>query len=200
MITAALRRTIERAGPRTQEERCELCAAELSDGHSHILDTGPRRPLCVCRACGLLFTQPGAARGHYRSIPDRREQVAGVDPSRLRVPVGLAFFVVSDGGAVLAHYPSPAGATRWEVDASDWQAVSEGCPALSTLLCEVEALLVNTSQGSREAWIVPVSDCYRLAGIVRQRWEGLSGGQRVWHAIDEFFDELRRIDGKHPGR
>lgn len=198
MITGALRRTIERAEPRV--ERCELCTAEVGEHHAHVLDTSSRRPLCVCRACGLLFAQPGAARGHYRWIPDRREQVAGVDPARLRVPVGLAFFVRSDDGGVLAHYPSPAGATRWEADSGDWQAVTERCPALSTLLPEVEALLVNTSRGHREAWIVPVSDCYRLAGRVRQRWEGLSGGQRVWHAIDEFFDELRRTDGQHPDR
>ncbi len=116
------------------------------------------------------------------------------------MPVGLAFFVVDEAGGISAHYPSPAGATRWDVDPEDWQALRRECPALDGLIPLVEALLVNAVRGGAEAWIVPVSECYRLVGLVRQGWEGLSGGTKVWTRVEEFFDQLRRSDGDHTAR
>lgn len=198
MRTEALERMIRRASDRrtlSEPESCALCATGLPGNHPHMLDTEARRPLCVCQACSVLFHRPAASEGRYRLVPDRRVRLAGVAPAHLGVPVGLAFFVLSDGGEVTAHYPSPAGATRWEVDGDDWQAVTAACPPLGALAAEVEALLVNTAGGRSEAWIVPISDCYRLVGVVRQEWQGLSGGERVWKAIEEFFSQLRRTDG-----
>lgn len=203
MKTGALERVVRRGVTRTSPaaEPCALCAVPLSTDHPHVLDTESRNPMCVCRPCSLLFDKEAASLGHYRTIPERRVRLAGVDPARLRVPVGLAFFVVGDGGEVTAHYPSPAGATRWEVDPSDWTAALAATDQLSDLAPEVEALLVNTGRvntgrvntgkGLSEAWIVPVSDCYRLVGIVVETWEGLSGGDRVWKAIEDFFVDLR---------
>lgn len=196
MKTAALERAIRR-GPRQAKatETCSFCAWEVADDHPHILDVDAGRPLCVCRACALLFDRPAAAQGRYRRIPSRRAALQGVRTADLRTPVGLAFFVASDDGPVRAHYPSPAGATRWEVDPADWRAALAACPALETMEPEVEALLVNSANGRSEAWIVPVSDSYRLVAVVRAEWEGLSGGDRVWKAIETFFDELRRKNG-----
>jgi hypothetical protein len=57
---------------------------------------------------------------------------------------------------------------------------------------DVEALLVNHARGAREHWIVPVDECYRLVGLLRTHWRGLSGGQEVWTEIGKFFDALRR--------
>lgn len=173
-----------------------------------MLDVPARRPVCVCGPCAVLFERPGAA-GRYRAIPARRRPVAGLPTASLHVPVGLAFFVAADDGSVTAHYPSPAGATRWEVDGEDWAAAVAACAELDGMEAEVEALLVNRghvrSSASRpepsrpEAWIVPVTDCYRLVAVVREHWEGLSGGERVWKAVEEFLDQLRRIDGKDTG-
>jgi hypothetical protein len=53
----------------------------------------------------------------------------------------------------------------------------------------VEALLVNRARGTRQHFLVPIDDCYRLAGLIRTRWRGLSGGEEVWKEIDRFFEE-----------
>jgi hypothetical protein len=201
--TAALERVIGRAGPfvgRRSSETCALCTLDLREGHPHLLDTDQLQPLCVCRACAVLFDRATDSQGRYRRIPDRRVQLTGVTPADLGVPVGLAFFVVSGQGDVRAHYPSPAGATRWEVDRPDWERAIVGCPALAGLAAEVEALLLNSTHDRTEAWIVPVTDCYRLVAVVRQTWQGLSGGTRVWEEIEKLFDELRRSDGKDTRR
>lgn len=199
--TDALERAIRRRPRRLRTaEACSFCAVEVPDDHPHILDVDAGRPLCVCRACALLFDRPAAAEGRYRRIPSRRLPLEGVRTGQLRVPVGLAFFVSSDEGPVRAHYPSPAGATRWEVDPEDWRAARAACPQLGDLQPEVEAVLVNSANAHSEAWIVPVSDCYRLVAIVGAEWEGLSGGDRVWQAIETFFQELRRKNGPDPRR
>lgn len=202
MRTDALERAIRRRPSQAPiAEPCSFCALELPDDHPHILDVDAGRPLCVCRACALLFDRPAAARGRYRRMPSRRLPLQGLRTAQLRVPVGLAFFVVSDEGPVLAHYPSPAGATRWVVDPDDWQAAQAACSPLGDLEPEVEAVLVNSANGRSEAWIVPVSDCYRLVAIVGANWQGLSGGDRVWQAIEAFFEELRRKkNGPDPRR
>jgi len=42
-----------------------------------------------------------------------------------------------------------------------------------------------------EYYIVPIDACYRLVGLIRLHWRGLSGGTEVWQAIGRFFSELR---------
>ena len=82
------------------EEACELCAAPIGPAHGHLADLENSTLNCACRACYLLFTEPGAGRGRYRAVPDRYLR----DPARpltaaewagLDVPVGLAFFLHS---------------------------------------------------------------------------------------------------------
>jgi hypothetical protein len=193
---------IRRAGTRGRgaPEHCDLCAEPIPDAHRHLLDTDADAVLCACTACSILFGRDAASNGHYRLVPDRRERLAGVDPGLLGVPVGLAFFVRRESGAVLAHYPSPAGATRWEIEPDAWQSVVRTSPGLAGLAPQVEALLVNTTGDRREAWLVPVDDCYRLVAVVRREWTGLTGGDRVAPAIERFFDELGRRYGQDPGR
>ena len=43
----------------------------------------------------------------------------------------------------------------------------------------------------REHFIVPIDACYELVGLIRLKWRGLSGGEEVWKAIEEFFERLR---------
>jgi hypothetical protein len=42
-----------------------------------------------------------------------------------------------------------------------------------------------------EYYIVPIDACYRLVGVIRMHWKGLSGGTEVWTEIGSFFSELR---------
>jgi hypothetical protein len=176
-------------------ERCDFCALPVPPGHRHVLDLGRGELQCTCRACSLLFTREAAGqsssrRGHYRLVPEERVRLSEFSPAELGVPVGLAFFVKQEDGAVLAHYPSPAGATRWEVDADAWAQAARRIPALARLAVQVQALLVDTTRGSAERWIVPIDDCYRLVALVRREWTGLSGGVRVWPEVRRFFDDL----------
>lgn len=196
MTTTALERVVRRAADRRAEaaQRCSLCGSTISTAHRHLLDKAQDTLLCVCYACSVLFNRAVASEGHYRLVPERRVRLSGVDPANLGVPVGLAFFVKQDDGSVVAHYPSPAGATRWEVDADAWAMVVENCAQLDEMAADVEALLVNSRRGGhgdRTAWLVPIDDCYRLVAIVRTHWRGMYGGDTVWPAIESFFAELR---------
>ncbi len=195
-----VRRTEQRGRAAAAEERCDLCNLVVPERHRHMVDMENHAVLCVCRACAVLFDRDGAGDRHYRLIPEQRRRVSGVAPAQLGVPVGLAYFVRAEDGEVRAHYPSPAGATRWEVDGGAWREAVRRCPELDGIAAEVEALLVNTSKGRSEAWVVPLDDCYRLVAVVRQHWRGLYGGERVWAEINSFFEALRRHDGSHQGR
>jgi hypothetical protein len=196
VTSGALDRVIRRPvqGP-AAEDRCELCGVALPDAHAHLLDEARGEPRCACRACALLFEPEEAGHGQYRLVPDRRVRLTGLSPADLGVPVGLAFFVRRPDGRVLAHYPSPAGATQWEVDAGAWNGVAESCEPLRTMLPMVEALLVSSVRGADERWLVPIDDCYRLVALIRREWTGLSGGGRVWTEIERFFGELAARGG-----
>jgi Family of unknown function (DUF5947) len=190
-VTDALARVIRRTRRRGPAgERCDFCAVELPVQHRHLLDTDRREISCVCQACSLLFHREAASDGHYRLVPRRRVRLSEVPTEGLGVPVGLAFFVPRSGDTVEAHYPSPAGPTRWEVDPAAWRDVVAHCPQLADLTPEVEALLVNTTQGRSEHWLTPIDDCFALVALVRREWSGLSGGPRVWPEIDRFFANL----------
>jgi hypothetical protein len=162
----------------------------VPDGHPHLYDTGQDEVRCVCGPCSVLFAQGGAGGGQCRLVPRRRIRLPRVDTAVLGVPVGLVFFVPRADGAVTAQGPSPAGAMRWEVDAAAWQRLAGTCPQLASVEPEVEALLVNTVHGLDHHWIVPIDDCYRMVALVRREWRGLSGGGRVWPAVERFFEDL----------
>lgn len=193
----ALRRAIRRrsGGAAADVERCDLCNVAVPEQHRHVLDEQRDELMCACQACTLLFQRDAAGRGHYRLVPDQRVRLPELSPQELGVPVGLAFFVLRPDGSVIAHYPSPMGPTRCEVDPEAWQAMQERCTPLQDLTPGVQALLVNTARGAREHWIVPTDDCYRLVALVRREWKGLSGGSQVWPAIERFFVGLDRRPG-----
>ncbi|GAA3785070.1 DUF5947 family protein [Streptomyces chiangmaiensis] len=191
MTSGALARVIRSAAERrTDAERCDLCGADIPSEHRHLLGTSGEEVLCACRPCSLLFAEAGASEGRYRLVPRRRVRLPPVGTRALGVPVGLAFFVRRADGTVTAHYPSPAGATRWEADPVAWRDVVADCPPLATLEPDMEALLVNTARSAQEHWITPIDDCFRVVAAVRREWRGLSGGSRVWPAVDQFFAEL----------
>ncbi|MFC4056116.1 DUF5947 family protein [Actinomadura syzygii] len=192
--SGALGRAILRSSTRARDDdRCGLCDVPVADGHAHVLDESTGELECACRACALLFEKDGAGFGHYRLVPDRRLRLSGVSAADLGVPVRLAFFTVGPDGAVTARYPSPVGATAWTVDPAAWTAAAAREPGLASMRPAVEALLVSTVGGADEQWLVPIDDCYRLVAVIREAWTGLSGGDRVWGAVEEFFT---RLDGR----
>jgi hypothetical protein len=122
----------------------------------------------------MLFD--GMERSKYKRVPRRVKVFAGFKLSdaqweSLFIPINLAFFFRSSiEGRTIALYPSPAGA--------------------------VEALLVNRISRSEKAieaqyCIAPIDECYKLVGLIRANWKGLSGGAEVWDEVDRFFAALR---------
>jgi Family of unknown function (DUF5947) len=179
------------------EEKCELCAKRIGDGHEHLLELANRRVLCACEPCAILFSNHTAAR--YRRIPRqvRRLRDFALDDlewDSLLIPINLAFFLYSSAeGRVVAQYPSPAGAMQSQLDLEYWAAIVERCPTLKTLESDVEALLVNRVSQPAQHYLAPIDHCYRLVGILRTHWRGISGGQEVWKEVERFFGELREF-------
>ena len=113
------------------------------------------------------------------------------------IPISLAFFSYStahdaSGGKITALYPSPAGAAESALRLEAWREIADANPELQNLAPDVEALLVNRVGATREYFIAPIDECYRLVGLIRMHWRGLSGGAAVWGEIGRFFDDLRR--------
>lgn len=186
-------------------EHCELCGEPLPQEHRHLLTVATREIRCVCRACSILFDQEAASDGKYRLVPDRRLYLADfrmddVQWESLRIPVGLAFiFYNTPAQRVAAFYPSPMGPTESLLHLDTWSELVECNPALAGMQRDVEALLVNRARGAREHFLVPIDECYRLVGVIRTSWRGLSGGQEVWQEVKRFFAALRERARIVPG-
>jgi hypothetical protein len=180
---------------RAATERCELCSAELAELHSHLLEPGKRQILCACEACAVLFC--GQAGGHYLRIPRRivaltNFHMTDMQWEALMVPINLAFFYYDSASSrVIAMYPSPAGATESLLSLESWQEIRYENPSLQAMQPDVEALLVNRVGATPQYFVVPMDECFRLVGIIRMHWKGLSGGTEVWGHIQEFFAQMQ---------
>ena len=42
-----------------------------------------------------------------------------------------------------------------------------------------------------EYYLLPIDECFKLVGLIRANWRGLSGGAEVWKQIGEFFGGLK---------
>lgn len=180
---------------REQAEVCELCAAAISPVHQHLLELDKRGVTCSCDPCAILFG--GNAKQRYRRIPRdvRRLHEFTMDDREwdsLLIPINLAFFVHSSAaGRVIAQYPSPGGTMESSLDLEYWNAIVERNPVLKKFDPDVEALLVNRLANSAPQYYrAPIDQCFRLVGIIRTHWRGLSGGKDVWKEIDRFFRQL----------
>jgi len=209
---------LRRFAPKTiPGEHCDLCSLRLSKDHQHLLQVSQRKIICACEACAVLFSDGSNSR--FKRIPRRARRLedfrlSDLDWESLRIPIGLAFFfhksgdgssvvtkgrpgtvALPDGRAsdtVVAFYPSPAGATESLLDLSAWTDLIRANPLLNEMQPDVEALLVNRIAKKHEYYLAPIDECYRLVGLIRTNWRGLSGGQQVWSRIDQFFRELER--------
>jgi len=183
--------------PDRPPEFCDLCHLPLAEEHPHLLQVSNHEVLCACEACAVLFSHRGE-HGRFFRIPRDAQQLTGfvisdAEWSALRLPIDLAFFVQRySEGHPTAYYPSPAGCTESLLDLAAWTGLVERNSVLAQLTPGVEALLVNRTRGRRDYFIAPIDQCYKLAGLIRRHWRGLSGGDAVWHAIGEFFDALDR--------
>ena len=180
-------------------ERCELCSAELTHDHEHLLEPSTRQLLCSCHPCAILFS--GQTETKYRRVPRRVRLLADFRMTdaqweSLSIPIGMAFFFHSSTeGKIIALYPSPAGAIESLLDLGAWDSVVEENPLLMELEADVEALLVNRLKGTADYYLVPIDECYKLVGLIRAGWRGLSGGSEVWQEIEKFFAGLKEKSG-----
>ncbi|HEY2783810.1 MAG TPA: DUF5947 family protein [Fimbriiglobus sp.] len=190
---------------REPEEMCELCSNALDAGHPHLVEPLSQKMLCSCEACAILFSSQ--QNGLYRRVSRRIVQLTDfrLDDARwdeLYLPINLAFFHCSTAaGRVVALYPSPAGAMHSLLSLESWQGLVDDNPILGEFEADVEALLVNRVSPRRDYYRVPIDECYKLVGLVRSHWQGLSGGSQVWGVIAEFFRDLEaRAVGGSPCR
>jgi hypothetical protein len=115
----------------------------------------------------------------------------------LMIPINMAFlFRSSLENKIVALYPSPAGAVESLLPLDAWAEIEAQNPSLHQLKPDIEALLVNRvghAHGLRDAeyYIAPIDECYKLVGLIRANWKGLSGGAEVWTEVGRFFMELR---------
>jgi hypothetical protein len=181
-------------------ERCELCSAALGREHPHLVEIALRQIVCACEACAMLFD--GMAGSKYKRVSKRARLLANFQMTdgqweSLLIPINMAFFFRSSTeGRTVTLYPSPAGAVESLLPLDAWSEIVQENAVLRELQPDIEALLVNRVGHAHELsraeyYIAPIDDCYRLVGMIRTSWKGLSGGSEVWIAIGRFFSELR---------
>ena len=182
-------------------ERCELCGLELSSEHEHLVEPINRKLLCACTACAILFESQSGTR--YKRVPRRVQflrdfRLTDAQWDALRVPIEMVFFFRSTPQErVIALYPSPAGPTESLLPLDTWEEIEKLNPVLREMEADVTALLANRVGHLRAAvppeyYLVPIDECYKLVGLIRSRWRGLSGGTEVWGEIGAFFEALKK--------
>ena len=185
------------ATARPARERCELCSETIAPQHRHLLELSNHTVLCACNACSLLFGRDGAAGGKYRLLPQRYLFLPDFHMTEeqwdaLMIPVNMVYiFRNTTVGRVTAFYPGPAGATESLLNLENWEVLAANNPILNNLEPDVEALLINRVKHANQYYIVPIDACYQLVGMIRLSWRGLSGGEQVWKAIDDYFTAIR---------
>lgn len=179
-------------------ERCELCSVKLAPQHRHLLEMDARSVICACSPCAMRFEN--VIGGRFKLIPRDvyslpQFSLSDAQWNALAIPIEMAFFFYDssqEGGAVTALYPSPAGATESLLPLDAWDAFAEANPVLEEMEPDVQALLVHRVDDDHVYYMAPIDTCYKLVGLIRMHWKGLSGGQEVWERIQGFFDELGR--------
>jgi len=186
------------ARKRRAAEVCELCSIELAPEHQHLIEPAARKLVCACDACAILFSSQAGSK--FKRVPRRtrflpRFQISEAQWDGLMIPIELAFFF-RDGssGKVSAFYPGPAGATESLLSLEAWDEIEQENPALREMEPDVEALIANRVGATRgvaaQYFIVPIDECYKLVGLIRLNWHGLSGGTEVWREVGNFFASL----------
>ena len=154
----------------------------------HLVD---RRIVCTCEACWALrsgdaeYRPTGMRELWLTDFRCDEETWAG-----FQIPIGLAFFMRSTvTDSVVAFYPSPAGATESELAlerlGARWSPPTR-CSSSWTPTPRRSSSTASTEPP--EYAILPIDRCYELVGLIKSRWEGISGGSAIERAVPEFFD------------
>ncbi len=176
---------------------CELCVSGLSVDHRHLLHLDERRILCVCETCWSMRSgDPELRPCGSRTL--RLDDFVMPDDvwAAFDMPTGLAFLMRSSvSGTVIALYPSPVGATECELPLDAWERLVERNPILERLEPDAEALVVNRLEKAGggdggQHLLVPIDQCYRLVGAIKESWEGISGGDAVERSVSTFFTAM----------
>jgi hypothetical protein len=180
-----------------------MCSRELAAEHAHLLETVSRKLICACQACAILFS--GNQNLKFKRVPrDVRFlsdfHLTDAQWDSLMIPIEMAFlFYSTPHKKVMAYYPSPAGPTESLLSLGTWKDVVQENEILNELRPDVEALLVNRVGAARgvrpEYFVVPIDECYKLVGLIRLHWRGLSGGTEVWREVSSFFAALKIKSG-----
>ena len=172
-----------------------MCANEIAEVHPHLIEPANRRLICACRTCAILFDGQDDAK--YKRVPRRvtalpEFHLTDAQWDGLMIPIQLAFFFNSTPDKrIIALYPGPAGVTESLLSLDTWNEIVSDNPILEKMEADVEALLVNRVGKTRDYFIVPIDECYKLVGLIRANWSGLSGGTEVWREIAGFYAELK---------
>jgi hypothetical protein len=200
MVDPAFATLRQFARPKGPLERCELCGADIGREHPHLVEIALRHIVCACEACATLFD--GMSGRRYKRVSRCARlldnfQITDGQWENLLIPIGMAFFFHSSmEDRTVTLYPSPAGAVESLLPLDAWAEIVRQNLILRELQPDIEALLVNrvghTHEVSQaEYFIAPIDECYRLVGLIRANWKGLSGGSEVWTEIGRFFSDLR---------
>jgi hypothetical protein len=198
-IGRRLRNAAPVCAPRAPLERCELCSVGLRPDHPHLIEVAQRKLLCTCDACAILFSGQGVK---FKRVPRRVRSLPGFQSERRRVE---RFDGSHQHGFLLPKQPGesrdralsqPRGCDRIVLSLESWNDIVARNPILNEMESDVEGLLVNRLGYSRgyfaaEYYLLPIDECYKLVGLIRMHWKGLSGGTEVWKELGEFFAALK---------
>ena len=187
-----------------------MCGTGLAAEHGHLFAPPNRQLVCACQACAILFGEQAGQR--YKRVPSRVRflpdfQLTDAQWDSLLVPINMAFFFESSvSGRMTAVYPSPAGATESQLPLETWDQIAAENSVLRAMEPDVEALLVNRLGAGRgfptnQYFLLPIDQCFKVVGLVRTNWRGLSGGEELWRELERFFSALTEragfVEGHH---
>ena len=172
-----------------------MCNAVISSSHPHLLAVATRKLVCSCHPCAVVLS--GNA-GKYKRVPQKVRFLPNfrmIDSQweALMIPINMAFFFEDSAAAkVIALYPSPAGVVESLLPREKWNDIVADNAVLKEMEPDVEALLVNrlgAARGHEAAayYLLPIDECFRLVGLIRTHWRGLSGGTEVWRESRSFL-------------
>ena len=178
-------------GPQPIEADCDLCGTSMPEDHRHLLELEERRIVCVCESCWALRSGEAQycppARGSSCSTTSTCPTSCGRGcASRSAWPSSFARTTASwRSTRAPPARPSPSS----ELEAWDELVGRNG--VVGDIERDSEALVVDKLNDGIQAAIVPTDEAYRMVGLVKANWQGISGGQGVPAAVAGFFDELR---------
>ena len=158
-----------------------------------------RRILCACATCwaqrsGDPNLRPTGSRVVWLedfSLPDELW-------ARLEVPIGLSFFMYSSSvEAMVAMYPSPAGATESELKLDGLGGPARRSIRSSSRSSPTPRRSSSTGCPDQPSYVIaPIDECYAPRRRVKVNWEGISGGDAIERAVPTFFERLRQRSGE----